>query len=295
MRNFLGNIEEPISINLQLSITHSLKFYKFSMVEVTVENENKLINEITKLIHNTIIQKENNVFSSQLEIFDRELRNRSFSISEKVYASRIADINDDIIAQITSHAVIEKILNLKEIQQKVVQTIEKLNETYKGVKAEVANQFLINFYGNQDLLIADLYGYHQLGMLLNSYYGKHRSDTNRVRQVRYITFMENTLVNIEEQFKIKKIDDTLKEVAIEIKGTIIEPFYKSMFEREMGLKKITFDTKKDKPTLEKYDGSFIFNMDTGEVKSASIDIVFSFGSNYVKTIHYHLKEMLQLD
>ncbi len=292
MRNFLGDVEDPISLSVLFNVTTSLKFYEHSLVEITVENGNKLVNEVTKLIHNTITKKENGKFSLQLETFDRELKNRSFSISEKVYAGRIADIIDDITIIANEAGKIQSISNLEEIQQKVEHTINKLSESYKGEKVEKNHQYLRSFYKSESLVIHDLKMYNQLGLLLNPYYGNHKSNKNRLHQLRYINFMENTVVNIEEQSKLKKFDAERKEAEIEIKGTMITPIYKSMFERQMGIKEITYDSKNDNPTLDKYDGLIIFNTDTGEVKSASIDIEFTFGSNYSKKIKYQLKEIL---
>jgi hypothetical protein len=295
MRNLLGNIEEIINLNLKLNIESSLKFYQFSMLEITLTNGVKLIHELNKLIHVTLIKKLNNLFTTQIETFDRVHKNRNFSTSEKDYTERIAQINDDVLLIINEYGQVQSITNLESIQQKAEQIIDKLSKSYVGEKAEQHYQFFKNFYANESLVITDLKIYKQMGLLLNPYYGNHKSDTIRTHQLRYLNFMDNTLVNIEEQSKIKKIDTALKEVEIKIKGTIIAPFYESMFEKVMEIKSISYDLKSDKPKLDKYDGSFIFNTDTGEVKSVLIDIIFSFGSNYSRAITYQLNEILDVD
>jgi hypothetical protein len=295
MRNLLGNIDEIINFNLRLNLSNSLKFYQFSMLETTTSNGVKLINELSKLVHVTLLKKNDNLFTSQIETFDREHKNRNFSISEKEYTSRIAEINDDILLIVNDYGQVQSIVNLEIIQQKVEEIINKLSDSYVGEKAEQHYQFLKTFYSNESLVIADLKMYKQMGLLLNPYYGKHKSDTIKTHQLRHLNFMDNTLVNVEEQAKIKKIDDQLKEVEIEIKGTIIDPFYKTMFEEEMSIKDIAYDPKMDNPNLDKYNGILVFNTDTGEVKSAFVDIAFTFGQNYKRTITYQLKEILDVD
>jgi hypothetical protein len=240
------------------------------------------------LLHTTIQKTENHAFQMQIESFDREHKNRNFSSSEKVFGARLAEMNDDLSFLISSKAEVIRVLQMEQLQQKVEQVINKLQGKFVGGQVENTFQYLRDFYQNEQRIILDSKQYKQFGLLLNGYYGKH-SAANQQKQVRrYLNFMEHTIVNIDEKASVEKIDEELQEVQLQITGAMSEPIYNAMFVKTMLERNIGFNPIIDQPKLDKYNGFFVFDMRLGIVKNAEIDIAFSYGENYLKTIHYQL-------
>jgi hypothetical protein len=288
MQSFLSTIEEMLEVKLQFNFFEHMQFYQFSMLETTIENGDTLKNELNKLLHTTIQKTESHAFQMQIESFDREHKNRNFSSSEKVFGARLAEMNDDLSFLISSKAEVIRVLQMEQLQQKVEQVINKLQGKFVGGQVENTFQYLRDFYQNEQRIILDSKQYKQFGLLLNGYYGKH-SAANQQKQVRrYLNFMEHTIVNIDEKASVEKIDEELQEVQLQITGAMSEPIYNAMFVKTMLERNIGFNPIIDQPKLDKYNGFFVFDMRLGIVKNAEIDIAFSYGENYLKTIHYQL-------
>lgn len=294
MQNNSSSLNNITELNLALNLASDMRFYAFSMMEITTENGIVLKNEITKTVHSTILKSGHETFSLQIESFDIELKNRTFSISEKEFLTRIAEVNDNILIQINDLGQIQKLLNHKEIQQRLEEKIARLSKSNVGEKVEASFQYLRDFYKDQKKIMLDAKNYKQYGLFLHALHGKYTPETSKKRTVRYLNFMENTVVNIEEQAKVKKIKINNREVEVAVSGRFIEPFYESMFLKSMQQKQITY-TENDKINLDKYEGDFIIDIDSGILKSASLFIAFSFGNNYKKTISYQLNELKDAD
>jgi hypothetical protein len=294
MQNKIDLIEDLQELTISLNLENHIKFYEFSMMETTIENGVVLKNEINKTIHCTILKSGYHVFDVQIEAFDIELKNRTYSISEKEFISRIAEINDNIIVQINSLGENPKVINHKEILQRLEEKISRLAKSNVGPNVEASFQYLRDFYRNKTRIILDTKNYRQHGLLLHSFYGKYTPETIRKRIVRYINFMENTLAHVEEQAVVKNIKIKTRKVEISVSGELVEPLYQSMFVKSMQQKQIDFN-ENDKISLDKYEGNFIIDIDSGVVRNATIAIEFSFGSNYKKTIDYQLNELKDAD
>ncbi len=291
MHKFISTLEEIAEVKLRYKLLEHMQFYQFSMLETTIENGNQLKNELNKLLHTTLTKKENNFYQMQIEAFDREHKNRSFSSSEKVFGARLAEINDDLYFEVNSQAEVMHVAHMDRLQQKVEAVIHKLQSKYVGERVESTFQYLRDFYQNEQRIILDSKQYKQFGLFLNGYYGKHSADNPQKQMRRYLNFMDNTVVNIEEQANIHKIDEEEQELHLRITGSMKEPFYNAMFLKTLLEKNIAFHPVNDQPQLDLYNGLFVFDMQLGIVKSATIDIAFSYGENYQKTIHYQLNAL----
>jgi hypothetical protein len=288
MQSFLSTIEEMLEVKLQFNFIEHMQFYQFAMLETTIENGRTHKNELNKLLHTTIQKTENHTFQMQIESFDREHKNRNFSNSEKVFGARLAEINDDLSFVLSAKAEVKSVLQMTQLQQKVEQVMAKLNGKYVGDQVEHTFQYLRDFYQNEQRIVLDSKQYKQFGLLLNGYYGKHSAASQQTQMRRYANCMENTIANVLELATIRKIDEAAKEVHIQVTGSLAEPIYTPMFIKSMLEKNLAFDPEKDQPSLDKYEGLFVFDTDLGIVKDAAVSIAFSFGENYLKTIHYQL-------
>lgn len=295
MQNITNTIEGIKELTICLNLDNHLKFYAFTMMEVTVENGTVLKNEINKTIHSTITKTRQDTYLVQLEIFDIEIKNRTLSISEKEFISRIAEVNDDILIQINGTVEVQQLLNQTALQDRLEQKISRLAKSNVGPKVEDTFRYLRDFYNNEKRILLDTLNYKQHGLLLNPFYGTYTPTSTQKRKVRYLNFMGNTVANIEEEARVKKIKLKERELEVEVSGRFASPLYDTMFVRALTQKQIEWDAEKDKPSLDKYEGSFIFDMNTGTIKKASISIGFSFGANYKKTIEYQLNELNDAD
>ncbi len=291
MQSFVSTVEEMLHVKLRYKLFEHMQFYQFSMLETTFENGNQLKNELNKLLHTTLTKKENNFYQMQIESFDREHKNRLFSSSEKVFGARLAEINDNLYFEVNSQAEVMHVAHMDQLQQKVEAVIHKLQAKYVGERVENTFQCLRDFYQNEQRIILDSKQYKQFGLLLNGFYGKHSADNPQKQMRRYLNFMDNTVVNIEERADIHKIDEEEQELHLRITGSMKEPFYNAMFLKTLLEKNIAFHPVNDQPQLDLYNGLFVFDMQLGIVKSAVIDIAFSYGENYQKTIHYQLNAL----
>ena len=295
MRKFFNTIEETATINLQLSVEEDLRAYQFSMIEITVENENKFKSEISKTIFSTIKKTFNNLYSAHIETFDRDYKNKEVSLTEKEFLARLAEINDDVQLTINSVGNIRVINNLEFIQEKTKSKIAKLAKSHVGEQVEDVFKNYTVFYENEKRVILDLESYKQLGLLLNNFYGVYAPKIIKKNTLRYLNFMKNTVVNIEEVAYIHKIDEDNGIVEIKVNGEMVEPIYKSMFLKTLRDKAIIVDEKADVASLHKYEGYFSFDSLTGIIKNAKLDIVFTYGDYYNKTITYQLNEIVHAD
>lgn len=295
MRNITDTVEGIKELDISLYLEEHLQFYKFSMMEITTENSNVLKSEVNKTIHSTILKKDFETYLIQLEVFDIEYKNRTVSLTEKDFLGRIAEVNDDIILETDEHLNINKLVNQHQIQKRLEEKIERLAKSNVGPKVEEMFQYLREFYSNDRRILLDIKNYRQHGLLLNPFYDRYTPLSVKKRSVRYLNFVENAVVNIGEEARVKKIKLKERELEVGVKGKMIAPFYNDMIFKSIKKKEISFDSEKDKPSLDKYEGSFIFNMNTGTVKKASIEIEFSLGNNYRKTISYQLNELNDAD
>lgn len=295
MRNITDTVEGIKELDISLYLEEHLQFYEFSMMEITTENGNVLKSEVNKTIHSTILKKDFETYLIQLEVFDIEYKNRTVSLTEKDFLGRIAEVNDDIILETDEHLNINKLVNQHQIQKRLEEKIERLAKSNVGPKVEEMFQYLREFYSNDRRILLDIKNYRQHGLLLNPFYDRYTPLSVKKRSVRYLNFVENAVVNIGEEARVKKIKLKERELEVGVKGKMIAPFYNDMIFKSIKKKEISFDSEKDKPSLDKYEGSFIFNMNTGTVKKASIEIEFSLGNNYRKTISYQLNELNDAD
>lgn len=295
MRNITDSVNGIKELDISLYLEEHLQFYEFSMLETTTENGAVLKSEVKKTIHSTVLKKDFETYVIQLEVFDIEYKNRTVSLTEKDFLGRIAEVNDDVILEIDRHLNINNLVNQHQIQKRLEEKIAKLAKSNVGPKVEEMFQYLREFYSNDRRILLDIKNYRQHGLLLNPFYDRYTPLSIKKRSVRYLNFVENTVVNIGEEAQVKKIKLKERELEVGVKGKMIAPFYNDMIFKSIKKKGILFDSEKDKPSLDKYEGSFIFNMDTGTVKKASIEIEFSLGQNYKKTISYQLNELNDAD
>jgi hypothetical protein len=295
MRKFFNTIEETATINLQLNVEADLKAYHFSMIEVTIENENKRKCETNKTIYSTIKKLSNNLFTAHVETFDREYKNKEVSITEKEFLARLAEINDDVQLNINSVGNIRAINNLPEIQERAKSKIAKLAKSHVGEWVENTFKYYTDFYENENRVILDLQGYKELGLLVSNFYGVYAPKIIKKNRVRFLNFMDDTFVNIEETASIHKIDEDNGSVEIRVVGEMINPIYKTMFIKSLKNKSIVVNENVDEGILKKYEGFFMFDSRTGIVKNATLEIEFTYGQYYNKTITYQLNEIVHAD
>jgi len=295
MRNITDSVDGIKELDISLYLEEHLRFYEFSMLETTTENGTVLKSEVKKTIHSTILKRDFETYVIQLEVFDIEYKNRTVSMAEKDFLGRIAEVNDDVILETDGHLNINKLVNQHQIQKRLEEKIERLAKSNVGPKVEEMFQYLREFYSNDRRILLDIKNYRQHGLFLNPFYDRYTPLSIKKRSVRYLNFVENAVVNIGEEARVKKIKLKERELEVGVKGKMIAPFYNDMIFKSIKKKEISFDSEKDKPSLDKYEGSFIFNMNTGAVKKASIEIEFSLGNNYKKTISYQLNELNDAD
>jgi hypothetical protein len=295
MHKITNTVDGITEVKVGLNLEEHSKFYEYSMIEITHENGNKTISEINKTIHSKVVKQSPELYTIQLETFDFEYKNRNVSTTQKDFIARIAQVNDDLIIEINELAVINTIQNVGKIQQRLEEKIKKLERNHVGDKVNETFQYLRDFYKTEKRIILDTKNYKQHGLLLNPFYGEYTPTSTKKNKLRYLNFLENTVVNIEEEAKVKKIKIKNRELEIEVTGKFDVPFYNTMFLKSLQEKEITFDLENDKAVLDKYEGNFVYNMDFGVIKKAHISIEFSFGANYTKTINYKLKEINNAD
>jgi hypothetical protein len=295
MRKFFNTLEETTTINIQLSVAEDLKQYQFLLFEVTNENGNICKSELNKTIFSTIKKISNNLFTAHIETFDRDYKNKKVSITEKEFLARLAEINDDVNLSIGSTGKIKTINNLLDIQERAKSKIAKLAKSHVGEMVEETFKYITTFYENEKRMILDVESYKQLGLMLNNFYGVYAPKIIKKNTVRFLNFIDDTVVNIEEVASIHKLDEDNGTVEIKVNGEMAEPIYNTMFLKSLKNKSIAINEDIDKAILKKYEGYFMFDSTTGIVKKAKLDIEFSYGKNYFKTITYQLNETLNAD
>jgi hypothetical protein len=295
MRKFFNTIEETATINVQLSVDEDLKSYQFSLVEVTLEHEKIYKSELTKTMFSTIKKVSNNLFEAHVEAFDREYKNKEVSITEKEFLARLGEINDDVQLNINSVGNIRAINNLLEIQERAKSKIAKLAKSHVGEAVENTFKYYTDFYENEKRVVLDLESYKELGLLVNNFYGVYAPKIIKKNKVRHTNFMDNTIVNVEEVASIHKIDEDNGTVEIKVNGIMIDPIYQSMFLKTIKDKSIIVNEEFDFACLNKYEGYFMFDTETGIIKNATLEILFTCGQHYNKTITYQLNEIVHAD
>ena len=216
MRKFFNTIEETTTINLQLSVEEDLRAYQFSLIELTLENEKKYKSELTKTVFSTIKKLNNNLFTAHVEIFDSIYKNKEVSITEKEFLARLGEINDDVQLSINGVGSIKTVNNLLGIQERAKSKIAKLAKSHVGEAVENTFKYYTNFYENEKRLILDLENYKELGLLVNKFYGVYAPKIIKKNTTRFLNFIEDSIVNIEETAFIHKIDEDNNTVQIKV-------------------------------------------------------------------------------
>ncbi len=295
MRKFFNTLEETATINLQLNVEEDLRQYQFSIIEVTTENESKHKSEINKTIFSRIKKAYGNSFTAHIETFDREYKNKEVSLTEKEFLTRLGEINDDVLLTINSVCDVKRIDNLLALQERAQSKIAKLAKSHIGEAVESTFKYYTEFYENEKRVMLDLVRYNELGLLLNNFYGVYAPKIIKKQRVRYLNFMNDTVVNVEEVAAIHKIDEENGTIEIKVNGTMIDPIYTSMFLKKIKDKSIIVNEKFDSACLNKYEGLFSFDTQTGIVKNARLEILFTYGHYYNKSITYQLNEIAHAD
>ena len=276
-------------VEVKPNLKKELQFYSLKINEKTKCNEVINKQEITKNLHLTITKVENIGYEYHIEAFDRTHRNREFSLSEKDLISQIASITDDVKIIIDENFSFVTIKNFDVIKRKAKQKIKILSKKYLGEKATKLFESLQTFYKDERLIYNDLQRYDKYGLVLIKFLGYYRFGKTQKYKIRYTNFLKNTFLEINETVKMTRLNREIEEVELTLNGEINPvKLNKGMFEREMKVQNIPFNEIKDGPTLNKYEGTFIFNTKTGKINSGNVNIVFSFGENYAKEIQYEL-------
>lgn len=276
-------------VEVKPNLKKELQFYRLKIADVTNCNGVIIREEIIKNVHLTIRKKLSNGYEYHLEVFDRLHRNRELSLSEKDLIDQISTITDDVKVTLDENLNFVKIVNYNLIKRKAKQKIKILSKKYVGVNASKLFEKLDHFYKDENLIYNDLQRYDKYGLLLIKFLGYYRFGLKQKYKVRYSNFLKNTLLEIDEDIKMTRLNRAIEEVELSVSGEInLQNFNKKMFEREMKVRNVYFDETNDMPKLDKYEGKFIFNTKTGMLNKSEVNIAFSFGKNYSKEFHYQL-------
>jgi hypothetical protein len=276
-------------VEVKPNLKKEFQFYRLKIAEKTNRNGVIIREEIIKNIHLTIKKTVSNGYEYHLEVFDRLHRNRELSLSEKDLIGQIATITDDVKVTVDENLNFVKIVNFNLIKRKAKQKIQLLSKKYIGANASKLFEKLEHFYKNENLIYNDLQRYDKYGLLLIKFLGYYRFGLKQKFKVRYTNFLKNTLLEIDENIKMTRLNRAIEEVELKLNGVInLENFNKKMFEREMKGQNIYFDETEDMPKLDEYEGTFIFNTNTGMLKNSEVNIAFSFGKKYSKELHYQM-------
>lgn len=276
-------------VEVKPNLKKEFQFYRLKIAEKTNRNGVIIREEIIKNIHLTIKKTVSNGYEYHLEVFDRLHRNRELSLSEKDLIGQIATITDDVKVTVDENLNFVKIVNFNLIKRKAKQKIQLLSKKYVGANASKLFEKLEHFYKNENLIYNDLQRYDKYGLLLIKFLGYYRFGLKQKFKVRYTNFLKNTLLEIDEDIKMTRLNRAIEEVELKLNGVInVENFNKKMFEREMKVQNIYFDETEDMPKLDEYEGTFIFNTNTGMLKNSEVNIAFSFGKKYSKELHYQM-------
>ncbi|MFD2907377.1 hypothetical protein ACFSX9_01375 [Flavobacterium ardleyense] len=276
-------------VEVKPNLKKELQFYRLKIAEKTNSNGVIIREEIIKNLHLTIRKTVSNGYEYHVEVFDRLHRNRELSLSEKDLIDQIATITDDVKVMVDENLNFVKIVNYNLIKRKAKEKIKMLSKKYVGVNASKLFDKLEQFYKNENLLYKDLQRYDKYGLVLIKFLGYYRFGLKQKYKVRYTNFLKNTWLEINEDIKMNRLNRAIEEVELTLTGEInLENFNKKMFEREMKVQNIYFDETEDRPKLDKYEGTFVFNTKTGMLNKSEVIIAFSFGKNYSKDFHYQL-------
>lgn len=283
---------EPVfPIHVRLNLPEGKKFYRYTYNEYTTIYGKTHRKELNKVFHVTLKRLEAERFEYHLETFDRIHRDKNFSLSEKDFLDRVADINSDVVLITDDYARLKNIQGLSTLQDKVEKTVERLSRTFVGKQAEDFYKTLKDFYQNENLVCMDFLKNIHFGMILHKLYGRHDKEDPVKYSVRYNNFMDNTIIDIDECIQTEAIryDDEL--LLLQYTGTIPSDKNWEMFYGEMKRKEIAYNSETDFPKLDKYKGQILLDFTTKEVIEHKLTIEFSLGENYQKKIIYHVKEI----
>ncbi|WP_242804836.1 hypothetical protein [Chryseobacterium aahli] len=234
---------------------------------------------------------ENGRFEFHIETFDRELRDKKLSLSEKDFLSYVAKINDEIKVVADKYAKLKTLKDLLLLQEKVKEITKKLSGSYVGRHAENSFKFLKAFYNNGSIVCDDLMKNNQFGLILHKFYCKYDKENNPSHIARYRNLMNNTVADIEEQAQLQSIDEKEQLITLIYTGKLSSVKNWEQFYEEMDRKEISYNKEKDFPTLNIYEGIILLDSKTKEVLKHNLSIDFSLGENYQKKFIYELKEI----
>lgn len=137
--------------HLELKPSNSRRFYSFRMLETTCLKGQPVKNEITKTIHTTWQYLAHNSFLLHLEVFDREHKNRTLSLSEKDFHDYAARICDDVKLNLSSNAGLIDIFGFEQLDQRARDTAAHLSKSFAGAQAEQSLKLLTGIYSNKAL------------------------------------------------------------------------------------------------------------------------------------------------
>ncbi|KXH84967.1 hypothetical protein [Chryseobacterium kwangjuense] len=283
---------EPVfPINIQLNLLEGKKFYRFSCNEYTIINGKTHRNELNKIFHVTLKRLEQDKFEYHIEMFDRVHKDKELSLSEKGFLAKIAEINHDVVLITDEYAKLKNVQELSVLQDRAEKTVQKLSRSYVGKKAEDSYQNLKAFYRNENVVGQDFLKNNHFGMILHKFYGRYEKENERKHTVRYLNFMANTVIDIDEtvQTEAMRCDEEL--LLLQYTGNIPSDKNWEMFYGEMNRKEVAYNRETDIPKLDKYKGQILLDFVTKEVLEHKLTIEFSLGENYQKKIIYHIKEV----
>ena len=284
------SLEDNI-VEVKPLLQKDLQFYKLKIEEKTICNGIINEHEIIKKIHLTTTKIADVGYEYHIEVFDRTHRNREYSLSEKDLVAQIATFADDLKIVLDENLNFVAIKNFDNIKKKAKHKIEILSKKYIGENATKLFEHLQRFYNHEKLLYDDLQRYDKFGLILIKFLGYYSFGKTKNHRIRYTNFLNNTLLEVNETIKLSRLNREIEGVELQLNGEINGiNFNKKMFENEMKFQNIIY-SEKDIPTLEKYEGKFLFNTKTGKINNSEVHIVFSFGKNYSKELQYKLTKL----
>lgn len=269
-----------------------LQFYRFSLKETCFINGTEKKKEIKKIFHITYLKPSLDGYTAIVETFNRVEKNREASVSGKIFTEKLASVRSTLELHIDNYGLINRIKNMDLVRDKRKKQIDRLSKKYIGQYAERSLDAWDRLYNNEQLLILFLKKYDELGLFFHPFYKQMQNRKIEENQLRYMSFLDHTLIYIKEKVLDRFIDEPGHEkIHLTIGGEIVDPLYITMLDKSMELQKIPFDKQKDAPRLETYDGYFVLNNHTSRIYSTLLNIVFTYGKYYKKNIQYKLEEI----
>ncbi|MBZ4190995.1 hypothetical protein [Niabella beijingensis] len=278
----------PELVELALNFSERNQFYVLRIDERAVLNDVLHRNEKLSYFHATIQGSPYGDFRYHIEFFDRSLKNRDWSASEKEFLLQIDQIQDELWINTTRFAEVLEIENLKSLDSRARQIVNKLAKNYIGETAARTFNHLKIFYRQPQWVITDINRYEQLGLLFSKFYGNILEEVNKKHLVRFINLMPNTLIQVQESVQSFRVQYEAGCTEVLFKGILDAAFLqRAQLERQMKATALAFEPT-DQPLLDQYTGNIWYHNQTGMVQKAALQIQFSFGKNYQKQIVYTL-------